>query len=72
MYEYQIVEIQSEGILGAKLPKNFQEILNQNAAEGWRLVQLFAPINSGQVPYYFQIILEKEIKEEKNKYWELP
>jgi len=71
MYEYQFVKIYTEGTLVKKLP-NYQEIINQNAADGWRLVQIFNPIYEGAYPSFIEIVLEREIKEEKNKYWELP
>ena len=43
--------------------KGYQEIINENAQEGWRLIQVFAPGAGGlwAKENYCEVIMEREI-----------
>ena len=64
MFEYEFVKI----ALGSKVfdmelapEKDYQEIIRKYAADGWRLVQVFAPaiVATGRASYY-ELIFEKK------------
>lgn len=61
-YEYKFVRL-GEGMLGAtsKAEKQYQKEIQAHAADGWRLVQIFAPGTgvSGWAKYY-ELIFERE------------
>jgi hypothetical protein len=59
-YEYKFVRIELKGMFTLKPQEDYQEIVHKHAAQGWRLVQIFAPLTSGNdaVPY-FELIFEK-------------
>ena len=62
-FEYKFVRL-GEGWLGAsaKDVKNYQQIVEQNAQEGWRLIQVFAPgLGSMGTSKYFEVILERPV-----------
>lgn len=61
MYEYKFVEVKLKNSLAMLKPKeNYQEIVHQHAAEGWRLVQIFAPSIAGYgTAAYYELIFEK-------------
>lgn len=71
-YEYKFVEIRREG-LKAKTGDTFEkckEVIEEEAAQGWKLVQIVTPFNEKAgvyAPYCYQIILEKEVSSEKIK-----
>jgi hypothetical protein len=57
--EYKFVKLEPSFFSGR--PKgDYKEIINEQAREGWRLVQIFAPPvgNAGKATYY-EIIFEK-------------
>ena len=62
-YEYKFVRL-GEGWVGVRSEarRTYQDVVQQHAREGWRLVQIFAP---GTGPYgvakYFELVLEREI-----------
>ncbi|MCU9613155.1 DUF4177 domain-containing protein [Caldibacillus lycopersici] len=60
MYEYKFVKVDLSKWNSA--PKDdYQEIINQHANEGWRLVQIFAPSTKGYgSAAYFEIIFERQ------------
>jgi Domain of unknown function (DUF4177) len=66
--EYTFVRLEFSSILGS--PKNaeaeYQNVIQDHAEKGWRLVQIFAPGNLGFgiVPYY-EIVLERRIQHNK-------
>ena len=69
-YEYKFVEVPlREKGFKTKQGESFdkcKEIINYEAADGWRLKQIVVPANekSGvSVPYCYQIIFEKPIQE---------
>jgi len=44
--------------------RDYHEIIERYAREGWRLVQIFAPVAMALgAPKYFEIIFEREIDE---------
>ncbi len=62
-YEYIFVRL-GEGILGAKrtAEAEYQRVVQEHAAKGWRLVQIFAPSTGvdGWAKYY-EVILERAV-----------
>ncbi len=62
-YEYKFVRV-GEGWLGAKrkAEREYQQIIQDHARDGWRLVQVFAPsMGVYGTAKYFEVILEREI-----------
>jgi hypothetical protein len=62
-FEYKFVRV-GEGWMGAKkaAEREYQQIIQQQAREGWRLVQIFAPGTGAYgAAKYYEIILEKEV-----------
>ena len=62
-YEYKFVRL-GEGWIGVRKSarEQYQQIVHQFAADGWRLVQVFAPGTGvyGEAKY-FELIFEREI-----------
>ena len=61
-YEYKFIRI-GEGCLGVKsnADAEYQQVIQEHALDGWRLVQVFAPsIGSYGCSKYFEVILERE------------
>jgi len=61
-HEYMFVRV-GEGWLGArsKAEREYQQIVQDHARDGWRLVQVFAPSTGTYgVSKYFEVILERE------------
>jgi len=62
MFEYKFVKISLDGILNYKPKVEYKGIIAEQAKEGWRFVQIFAPgTNAYGSPSYFELIFEKEI-----------
>ena len=62
-YEYKFVRL-GEGWTGVKKSarEQYQQVVHEHAADGWRLVQIFAPGTGGYgAAKYFEIIFEREI-----------
>ena len=62
-YEYKFVRL-GEGILGVRKDgtEGYQEAIHKHAAEGWRLVQVFAPGVGGYgAAKYFELIFERPV-----------
>jgi hypothetical protein len=63
-YEYKFVRL-GESVFGAKwiAMDSYQQVIEEHAREGWRLVQVFTP---GTAMYgkakYFEIIMERTIQ----------
>lgn len=64
MYEYKFIKVDLKfGWKGSKPAEDYQEIVEEYAREGWRLVQIFAPPISGYgAASFYEIILERENK----------
>ena len=62
-YTYETVRIElKSGFLGMKDEEDYREVNRRYAAEGWRLVQAFAPPVVGYgLAQYIDLIFEKEI-----------
>ncbi len=61
-YEYKFVRL-GEGMMGVKKSarQQYQQVINEHANEGWRLVQIFAPAIAGYgSAKYYEIIFERE------------
>jgi Domain of unknown function (DUF4177) len=62
-FEYKFVRL-GEGFLSARSEAryDYQEQIRQQAQEGWRLVQIFAPgIGAYGAAKYYELVLEREI-----------
>jgi hypothetical protein len=62
MYDYKFIKVDLKTTLrGTKPKEDYHGIVDQQAADGWRLVQIFAPPISGygSAPY-FELIFEKQ------------
>jgi hypothetical protein len=62
MYEYKFIKVElRKGVYVIRKPKeDYHEIIKENAIEGWRFVQIFAPSTlSGGISEYFELIFEK-------------
>jgi hypothetical protein len=65
VYEYKFVRVDLEGIFTRKPKEDHHRLIEENAKEGWRLVQIFSPAVSargGGIPDYFEIIFEKKVE----------
>jgi hypothetical protein len=63
-YEYQFVRI-GEGWMGVKKQamREYPQLVEQYAREGWRLVQIFAPGTGAYgMAAYLELILERPIE----------
>jgi len=61
-YEYKFIRL-GEGLMGVRKEGRltYQDTIHQQAREGWRLVQIFAPgIGASGAAKYYEIILERE------------
>ncbi len=61
-YEYKFVRL-GEGMMGVKKSarQQYQQVINEHANEGWRLVQIFAPAIAGYgSAKYYELIFERE------------
>jgi len=65
MYEYKFVKIEIKYKPFAKAQKtarDYHEVIETHAREGWRLVQVFAPPIKGYgIADYFELIFEREV-----------
>lgn len=62
-YEYKFVRI-GEGVLGVRKAgeEQYQDKIHKHAAEGWRLVQVFAPGVGGYgAAKYSELIFERPV-----------
>ncbi len=61
-YEYTFVrfgEIWMEG--GSVAQEDYRHIIQEHAAEGWRLVQIFAPEPGKSDEHYYELIFERQL-----------
>ncbi len=64
-YEYKFIRI-GEGWFHAKcmVIGQYQQVIQDHARDGWRLVQVFAPgMGAYGAAKYFEIILERELEQ---------
>lgn len=64
MYEYKFVKIDLTGAFPPKKPtEDYHKTIEENAKEGWRLVQIFAPVvAAGPFAAFYELIFEREKK----------
>ncbi len=63
-YEYQFVRL-GEGVFGVKkwAKKDYPDVVQKYAEEGWRLIQIFAPGTGGYgAAKYYELIFEREVE----------
>ena len=63
-YDYKFVRVDPSEMLpqGAARP-SYQGAVEAHAADGWRLVQIFAPGDSFGSPRYVELIFERPVAE---------
>jgi len=62
-YEYKFVRL-GEGWLGVRSEarQTYQDVVQEHARDGWRLVQIFAPGTGAYgAAKYYELVLEREI-----------
>jgi hypothetical protein len=63
MYEYRFEKLDLK-FFSTDPKRDYHEIIERYAKEGWRLVQIFAPVAMASgASKYFEIIFEREIDE---------
>ncbi len=63
-YEYTFVRFGEAWMEGGNVAQDdYRHIIQEHAAEGWRLVQIFAPEVGSQEPYY-ELIFERPLHHE--------
>jgi hypothetical protein len=64
MFEYKFVKINVDYkpfATNQKTVEDYHEVIEENAKDGWRLVQIFAPPVKGYgLADYFELIFERE------------
>mgnify|MGYP001061537670 CR=1 FL=1 len=64
MYEYKFVKIDVEYNAFAtkqKTQKDYHDVIDSHAKDGWRLLQIFAPPIQGQgLAAFYELIFERE------------
>lgn len=64
MYEYKFIKIEFKRLSG-KPKEDYQEVINEQAKEGWRFVQIFSPelASSGVgIASHFELIFERKVQ----------
>ncbi|WP_436513748.1 DUF4177 domain-containing protein [Clostridium thermobutyricum] len=61
MYEYKFIKLEIKGLFSIEPKQDYHKIIEENAREGWRLVQIFAPpLGTEGKAYYYELIFEKQ------------
>ncbi len=62
-YEYKFIRL-GHGLLWPKsVAETYKDVINQNAKEGWRLIQVFAPSRTILgIANFHEVILERKKK----------
>jgi len=61
MFEYKFIKVELKGFAKLKPQENYQQLIKTHAADGWRLVQIFAPSTVGYgLAEYFELIFERQ------------
>ncbi len=60
MYEYCFVDSPVEWEKGRTKAETYQLVVNEYAAKGWRLVQIFVPVPAA-VPTKYELIFERVV-----------
>jgi hypothetical protein len=62
-YEYTFVRLGENWMDGgSEAQDDYRTIIQQHAAEGWRLMQMFSPMHDGKQEYY-ELIFERAAEE---------
>ena len=61
--EYDFIRIPLQrGILYSEAATDYRDVVKEKSAEGWELVQIFAPSIAGEgTASYFEVILKREV-----------
>lgn len=66
-YEYTFVRFGARWMEGGKIAQeDYRHVIQEHAAEGWRLVQIFAPEPTHSEEMYYELIFERPIMPEEN------
>jgi Domain of unknown function (DUF4177) len=61
-YEYTFVRFGETWMEGGKVAQeDYRHVIQEHAAEGWRLVQIFAPESGEGDEHYYELIFERPI-----------
>jgi Domain of unknown function (DUF4177) len=61
-YEYTFVRFGETWMEGGKVAQeDYRHVIQEHAAEGWRLVQIFAPESGESQEHYYELIFERPI-----------
>lgn len=61
MYEYKFVQVKLSRWNNAPI-EDYHEMIEEHAKDGWRFVQVFAPVTSGTgYSSFFELIFEKTL-----------
>ncbi len=62
MLQYKFIRIDINFWTG-RPDLDYRQVIRDHAEQGWRFVQIFAPMKSGQMSHrYYEIILEKPVE----------
>ena len=60
-YEYKFVRLGEGRFTVRKVAlETYQDVVHQHARDGWRLVQIFAPILNFAAAKYYELVFERE------------
>jgi hypothetical protein len=60
-YEYKVIEMKNKEKLYKSNAPEFNKMLNQEGAEGWRLVQIYYPLANHTNFTFMNAIFEREL-----------
>ncbi|MDD4368260.1 MAG: DUF4177 domain-containing protein [Oscillospiraceae bacterium] len=63
MKTYKFIRVELEGVFPPKKPvQDYRKLIQDAAAQGWQLSQIFAPVVApGPFAAYYEIILERDL-----------
>lgn len=63
MFEYKVVRVEGKGVFNRKPEGDYLSVIEDNAKEGWRFVQIFKPmiLLVWAIPAYYELIFEREV-----------
>lgn len=63
-YEYTFVRFGEQWMESVSLAQeDYRLIIQEHAAEGWRLVQIFAPEQGDNREHYYELIFERPVQD---------
>lgn len=61
MYEYKLERVELNIGTNGNAKQDYHQVIHQQAAKGWRLLQLFAPpLYVGGAASYIELVFERE------------